>query len=592
MASLFKKPFKTSGNNVVKKSVKRNLVNTLKKTYPNLTDEEWHELMPPKGAELSICKMQGTHTVIYLLENTPLFFDVDGRGDLYPSVYALWRAPKLMDTIIVQPNVFNFLLKGADLFLPGVLAPEGGYQWGVGAKKSVTLLSYGLPIAVGFCTVDNKDVEMNGLKGKGMKILHFYKDKLWEMGPRSNPQNHAGWKMSAPWPGFEHYYAEHGAKPSGTEEEDAIPDDDDDEDNDGNDGEGENAAADSSSSSSSSSSAAGEEQVDGEEGGVEAEPVQYTTEEMDEFLKTAFLTSLKTLVKKEDMPILFNTFFADYVMPCDKDNVIDIKKSSYKKTGNFLIAMAESGLISIEELSPGVHQVLDLDRSHPDYKSFKPAADAVQAAESSEVVAKKPLIVDLFGVTQPLLAIFNAHGHEKKQLYTKKEAAALLWAYVAANSLEADGGRKVKIDENLQKGLYKKGQEVPPSLPKKELVDLFISKMSPYHEVNRDDNSEVRKGAVKPVEIILEARQGGKKYVTRIGQLESFAVNPDVLAKELQALCAAASTVRPGEGKTAGKEVAIQGLVVKQATEHLIKKYNVPRKYITTVDRSKKKGKK
>eukprot|EP00211_Chloroparvula_japonica_P014913 CAMPEP_0119152300 /NCGR_PEP_ID=MMETSP1310-20130426/47581_1 /TAXON_ID=464262 /ORGANISM="Genus nov. species nov., Strain RCC2339" /LENGTH=246 /DNA_ID=CAMNT_0007144651 /DNA_START=63 /DNA_END=800 /DNA_ORIENTATION=- len=207
---MFKKPFKTSGSNVVKKSVKRNLVNTLKKKYPNLSDEEWSELIPAKGAELTITKVQGSHTVIYSLDGQPFFFDADNRGELYPTVYAMWKAPRLAETIIVQPNVFTFLERGADLFLPGVLTPTGGMKWEKGAPRSVTLLQYGLPLAVGEVIVDDQYVAQNGMKGKGVRIVHHYKDKLWEMGNRSHPQNQKGWKLGQAWAGYEEHYATHG----------------------------------------------------------------------------------------------------------------------------------------------------------------------------------------------------------------------------------------------------------------------------------------------------------------------------------------------------------------------------------------------
>mmetsp|Transcript_43304 Transcript_43304/g.60783 ORF Transcript_43304/g.60783 Transcript_43304/m.60783 type:complete len:304 (-) Transcript_43304:72-983(-) len=206
---MFKKPFKVTGSNLVKRSVKRNLINQLKKEFTNLSDEEWQQLIPPKQ-DLTTSKISGTHTIIYSVENTPYFFDVDGRNDFYPSVFVLWKFPKLMNTVVVQPNIFNFLLRGADLFLPGVLVPVQGLKWVVGSKLSVTLLLYGLPIAVGKCLIDNKHVQQQGMKGKGVKILHTYKDHLWELAGanKCHPQEQVGWKMDHQWEGFEDHYSE------------------------------------------------------------------------------------------------------------------------------------------------------------------------------------------------------------------------------------------------------------------------------------------------------------------------------------------------------------------------------------------------
>ena len=58
---------------------------------------------------------------------TALFFQPEGRGPLFPTVYALWYWPAMMPVLTVHAPVSRFLLRGADLMLPGVLmdGPEG-----------------------------------------------------------------------------------------------------------------------------------------------------------------------------------------------------------------------------------------------------------------------------------------------------------------------------------------------------------------------------------------------------------------------------------------------------------------------------------
>ncbi|CAN0141699.1 unnamed protein product, partial [Ectocarpus sp. 4 AP-2014] len=50
---------------------------------------------------------------------TPLFFDSDGRNNLFPTVYALWRPGRCCPLLLVHPPVSKFLLNGADVMLPG-----------------------------------------------------------------------------------------------------------------------------------------------------------------------------------------------------------------------------------------------------------------------------------------------------------------------------------------------------------------------------------------------------------------------------------------------------------------------------------------
>ena len=537
-----------------------------------------------------LCKVANSHTIIYQIDGIPYFFDVDGRGNYYPSVYCLWKFPKLMETRIVQPNAFQFLLRGADLFLPGVLVPENGYEWRKGKKLSVTLLLYGLPIAVGHSLIDDKDVATMGMKGKGVKIIHYYRDHLWELGDKSHPQDQEGWKMDKQWPGFEKYYSEFQSK-----------DFDLNEDGEGKEGEKKETAE-------------GEEGEKGKEAEEGAEETQVTVEEMDERIRRAFLNALKAKLKKGDLPILINVFWGDFVIPCAAEGApVDLRHSSYKKLTKFLEVMAEKGIVKIEEPSPGVHQITSFDKSIPEVSKFKvdealltesgpstnakantntaaPPLSTSSYTTSASPDEKKALVVELFGAPQSLQPLFLGLGQEKRHLYTKKEVVDFLWTYAHKENLGDKGA--CKLDELLQKALYKKGQEPPASLPKKELAELFLSKMTNFHEVNRGGYSEIKKGPVKPVVITLEQRQGGRKHITRVSGLESFAIPPKDLAEELRQQCAASTSVKNVEGKVGGVEVMVQGLAVRQAADHLVKKYEVPRKYIQNVDRTKAKKKK
>lgn len=87
-----------------------------------------------------------TRALVYLHvpTKTPLFFDSDGRNNLFPTVYALWRVRQLASAVeseassssaavgapatgggcccpplVVHPPVSKFVLNGADVMLPG-----------------------------------------------------------------------------------------------------------------------------------------------------------------------------------------------------------------------------------------------------------------------------------------------------------------------------------------------------------------------------------------------------------------------------------------------------------------------------------------
>jgi hypothetical protein len=52
----------------------------------------------------------------------------------------------------------------------------------------------------------------------------------------------------------------------------------------------------------------------------------------DALVNYIFLAAIKTKIKDKDLPILFNNFWSNYMLPCRPDQyLVDIKKTKYKK---------------------------------------------------------------------------------------------------------------------------------------------------------------------------------------------------------------------------------------------------------------------
>ncbi|KAF7147570.1 hypothetical protein RHSIM_Rhsim03G0007800 [Rhododendron simsii] len=62
---------------------------------------------------------------------------------------------------------------------------------------------------------------------------------------------------------------------------------------------------------------------------------------------------------------------------------------------------------------------------------------------------------------------------------------------------------------------------------------MFISQMQAHHRITRGKESVVCKGALKTIQLMRERRQGNKK-VTKLSGLESFLLDLEALASELQ----------------------------------------------------------
>ena len=84
LVDMFKKPFKTQQQNLLKSSDKRKLRDNLLRNFPNIKEDELNQVLPIKE-DIMMQKISGSHMLLYLVDNNPLFFDLDGRGDFYPT---------------------------------------------------------------------------------------------------------------------------------------------------------------------------------------------------------------------------------------------------------------------------------------------------------------------------------------------------------------------------------------------------------------------------------------------------------------------------------------------------------------------------
>ncbi len=67
------------------------------------------------------------------------------------------------------------ILGGADLFLQGVLVPPGGLgEWLAGSARTVTVPGNPAPFAVGRMAVSKTEAAREGMKGRGLSVLHHY----------------------------------------------------------------------------------------------------------------------------------------------------------------------------------------------------------------------------------------------------------------------------------------------------------------------------------------------------------------------------------------------------------------------------------
>ncbi|KAH9782042.1 eukaryotic translation initiation factor 2d [Citrus sinensis] len=592
---MFKKAVEAKSHQRLSGADRKKLKRTLRDRFPRASDADIDALLPPK-TEITVSKFQNRVLVYSVEGGFPVFFDVDGRGtDIFPTVFALWKVPELLPCFMLKGGeVSRFVIGGADLMFPGISIPADGLpSFLSGEPWAVKVPGNPAPIAVGSTTMSSTEALKAGLRGKALRITHYYRDLLW-----GSVEGH-----SVPNAGFlEDVVVEDPAFLSTSQVSDSC-EGAADSSNDQKNGEEGIIDADNANSEPNSTSATQDdfdgnivEQVAADVGDLKLtenvdagetneEHHVLTTEDVDAYLDKCLLQALHTTVKDKDLPMPGSTLWPSGI-------TLDIKKSSHKKLSKWLQAKSSAGLISVKEDKYKKESMLfSVNRGHPDYLSFKPekrpaekASQAVDHAASDNIQPAKILeVTEVYKPSVHVNPIFASVGADTGRLYTFSEACDVVFNYIEKENLVKPTAKSIVVldptlSDALFKGAIKKGTTYPTEIHKKDLGSTFVNRMQAHHVVSRGSQSVVRKGALKTIQIVTERRQGNKK-MTKLSGLETFLMDPEALASELQKKFACSTTVAELPGKK-GQEVLIQGGVIADVAKHLVEQFGIPKGYI------------
>ncbi|XP_050363875.1 uncharacterized protein LOC126782630 isoform X2 [Argentina anserina] len=397
---MFKKGVEARSHQRLSGADRKKLKRTVRDRFPRASDADIDALLPPK-VEVKVSKYQN-RVLVYAIEGGyPMFFDIDGRGkEIFPTVYALWKVPDMLPSFMLKGGeVSRYVIGGADLMFPGISIPaEGLPSFAAGEAWAVKVPGNPAPIAVGTTTMSCTEALKAGLRGKALKIAHYYGDLLWESVEGPYVPN-AGF--------YEDAVFEDPALPSAEISYDGVNDGSDDQ-LDGIDNKEMGQHVDVANVQSEPISAAVApidvrneiaEEVAAHIGDLkltdddsaDRSTVEgkhpLSTEDVDTLLEKYLLQALHTTVKDKDLPMPGSTLWSNYVLPCRPSGItLDIKKSSYKKLSKWLQAKCSTGLIGVKEDKYKKESVLlSVNRSHPDYLSFKPEKQHVEEAVQTGV---------------------------------------------------------------------------------------------------------------------------------------------------------------------------------------------------------------
>ncbi|KAL8225869.1 hypothetical protein R6Q57_018426 [Mikania cordata] len=201
-------------------------------------------------------------------------------------------------------------------------------------------------------------------------------------------------------------------------------------------------------------------------------------------------------------------------------------------------------------------------------------------------------VIEIYKPSVHVNPIFTSLGADTRLLYTQSEASEVVFAYIEKENLVKPTNKPIVVldamlCDALFKGAIKKGSTYPSAIHKKDLAPTFISRMQPHHQVTRGKETIVKKGGLKPMQIMTERRQGNKK-VTKVSGMEPFLIDAEPLASELQKKFACSTSVTELPGKK-GHEVLVQGGVIDDLARYLVEQYGIPKKYIEVLDKTARK---
>lgn len=608
---MFKKVLEAKSQQRLSGADRKKLKRTVKERFRHISDADIDILLPPK-VDVTISKYPNRVLVYGLEGDCPLIFDSDGRGmEIFPTVYALWKVQDLLPAFVLKGGeVSRFVLGGADLMFPGIQIPaEGLPSFSAGEPWAVKVPGNPAPIAVGTTTMSSTEALKAGFRGKALKINHYYRDSLWESAENCYVPN-TGFLEDVV---FEDPALISTSQASDSRENDALVG----QGNASNNEEIEDAPNVKNIPSILDPTSTEETVVRTDiteqrvtamddmrvvENASEAElnvdnQHSLSAEDVDAILEGCLLQALHTTVLDKDLPMPGSTLWSGHVLPCRPSGItLDIKKSSYKKLSKWLQSKSSSGLISVKEDKHKKEVTLfSVNRNHQDYTSFKPEKRKVQQSVNDVVSERQSnKILDVAEVYKPSVhvnPVFASVGADTGKLYTASEASQVVFGYVEKENLVKPSNKSIVVldamlCDALFKGAIKKGSMYPTEIHKKDLGNTFINRMQSHHRVNRGSDSVVRKGALKPIQIMTERRQGNKK-VTKLSGVESFLIDAEALASELQKKFACSTTIAELPGKK-GLEVLVQGGVIDDLARHLVEQYGIQKRYIEVLDKTKK----
>jgi translation initiation factor 2D len=513
---------------------------------------------------------------------------------------------------------------GADLFLQGFI--QSPPEWLANQIHSICVQGNPVPFAVGKMCVSKVEAGREGMKGRGVQVMHTYGDFLYQLGSKMAPND--------------------GFLPNKIIAIDTIDKKKGGEDDNNNNREvGDNNEQQQgvdlteleTLALNESSVTVGEEEGEVEDTGVNINNNNNeNTEALDALITATAIGGLHSLTTG-NLPMQISDFYTKHMIVLKPDNVtFDFKKSSFRKLSKLLDVLETDKLITQKNIRKQSH-IVSIDRLHPRYvgwatQSINRAAGAFNASGSSTAVSdtyggddintstdsnitnnsEQLNVVFKWKAPSSLRPIFGDLVSEedlKNRLFTKEETDLALYTYAKANNLitsirtvggGGSGGEgraitAIELDRLLRSTLFdkKEPEEEGSAVGADNMEKRLRKRMQAHYALMKGDTVVVLRKGLVPQVIGISAEKRRGRSVTSVTHVEAVGLDAEETSKLFQKTFKTACSIYklPGNNET-DFEILMQGDSAIAVAEWFKKVHGVPDALLkVSGGQQKKKGK-
>ncbi|KAF6006377.1 hypothetical protein HII12_005122 [Brettanomyces bruxellensis] len=581
-----KRPIIKSFSNL-RNSERRKLVKATITDYTlpelSLSSKFLEQYLFPKVIEKAVFKTRTVTGTIYVDKNTgkPIWFETRDSKRLRPTLYTLWKSPYLLPIVHTPADVVKRLINGADLMIPGCIPPFDS-ELVEGALVSISAIeSPKVIVAIGYCEVNLAGLtNVSTLSGRGVKIIHCYNDELFRIEQKLEPD---------PLP---HDYDI--TLPVDKAKLLVLLQSQQSEDDDGsieilNNNKREHEIDENKDEFGGDNKTKNLNHSDDDNG------YQLSVEDVDEFFIRAVVSAIAQ--DKLELPMNISTFISAHVLenlPPVSSDIVNMKKTSWKKPLKFLQAMQSVKLLKLKGKGTNVMITEVAGKEHPKIANFEPyrtVKPKKNRTKNRENTVSPDSVINVFQLYSPRSCtreFFNKLDENFDQYYEAHDIHVLLDTYIRKFHLPLPSDRKIiRVDESLR-NMGVKGER--GNLVKRNCVYSMImahkANFQPYYKIENallEENSitrtkgKLRKGFPPKINVGLELKIG-RKVMTAISGLEPYDIEPQDLAAILKNKCSGSTTISKLDDSQA--KVSVQGSHIQNVQEVLTKKYSIKESWI------------